>query len=167
MKKLEQRKEFDGDFEGKEACDGEKRGVTEPMRAQRRRKSCNQLISQSLASQRGVYVYHGSVVWFIILREMENNAKLQIDEDSTRRFLTQQQWPESLQDVLVKGCSTFVLRYFIIDDSGSTLRHRIHQRLTVGSMAKNDGKRRISTGDTNKWVILSAMMLTPLLLLLC
>jgi hypothetical protein len=56
--------------------------------------------------------------WFSEERVMENNVKLQIDEDSTRRFLTQQQWPQSLQDVLVKGCSTFVLRYFIIDDSG-------------------------------------------------
>lgn len=49
---------------------------------------------------------------------MEGNIKLDIDVDSTRRYLTSQQWPESLQDVLVKGCQTFPIRYFIIDDSG-------------------------------------------------
>lgn len=64
--------------------------------------------------------------------------KLDIDEDSTRRYLSSEKWPESLQDVLVKGCQSFPLRYFIIDDSGS--------------MAKNDGKKRISVGETSKLV---------------
>lgn len=52
---------------------------------------------------------------------MEGNIKLDIDVDSTRRYLTSQQWPESLQDVLVKGCQTFPIRYFIIDDSGEII----------------------------------------------
>jgi hypothetical protein len=54
-------------------------------------------------------------VWDKIVME---GGRLQIDEDSTRRFLTAENWPTSLQDVLVKGCETFPMRYFIIDDSG-------------------------------------------------
>lgn len=65
------------------------------------------------------------------MMDATTNIRLQIDEDSTRRYLTSHHWPESLQDVLVKGCATFALRYFIIDDSGlacfsSSYRHRIH-----------------------------------------
>jgi hypothetical protein len=56
---------------------------------------------------------------------MEGNTKLQIDEDSTRRFLTAEKWPNSLQDVLVKGCEAFPLRYFIIDDSGDDHMDRL------------------------------------------
>lgn len=63
---------------------------------------------------------------------------LTIDEDSTRRYLTKHNWPSSLQNVFIKGCQRFPVRYFIVDDSGS--------------MAKNDGHRRIENGNANKLV---------------
>jgi hypothetical protein len=55
-----------------------------------------------------------------------------INEESTRQFLTSNKWPQSLQDILVKGCERFPIRYFVVDDSGS--------------MARNDGHRKIGEG---------------------
>jgi hypothetical protein len=40
-----------------------------------------------------------------------------INEDSTRQYLSVNKWPDSLQDILVKGCERFPVRYFVIDDS--------------------------------------------------
>lgn len=59
-----------------------------------------------------------------------------IDVDSTKRYLTKEEWPTSLQELLIKGCQRYPVRFFIVDDSGS--------------MARNDGHRRIKTGATSK-----------------
>lgn len=63
---------------------------------------------------------------------------LAIQQDKTFDYLTEQKWPKSLQNVLVKGSERFPLRYFIIDDSGS--------------MARNDGHRRVGEGAASKLV---------------
>ena len=59
-----------------------------------------------------------------------------VDVDGAKRYLTKENWPKSLQEMLIKGCQRYPVRFFIIDDSGS--------------MARNDGHRRVQTGEANK-----------------
>lgn len=41
------------------------------------------------------------------------------NEGNLREFLTEKQWPESLQSTFIKNIEQVPLRFFICDDSGS------------------------------------------------
>jgi hypothetical protein len=45
-----------------------------------------------------------------------------VDEDGARRYLSKEHWPKSLQEMLIKGCQRYPVRFFIIDDSGKPTR---------------------------------------------
>jgi hypothetical protein len=51
-------------------------------------------------------------------RFLTNNST-SFNEGGAREFMSQHNWPIGLQDTLVKGVSSFPLRFFIGDDSGS------------------------------------------------
>lgn len=60
------------------------------------------------------------------------------DEENAKDFLTKHNWPQGLQDALLKSCKKFAIRYFITDDSGS--------------MMTNDGRRLIGSGKNAKMI---------------
>lgn len=54
----------------------------------------------------------------------ESNAILiasnnKVNEVGAREYLTSQNWPVGLQDVLIHSLKTIPLRFFVYDDSGS------------------------------------------------
>ena len=53
-----------------------------------------------------------------------------INEDNVRSYLKSYDWPKGLQDQLIKSFTSFPIRYFVIDDSGSmntTDGHRLYR----------------------------------------
>lgn len=53
-----------------------------------------------------------------------------VDEIAVREFLTAQRWPEGLQDTLIRNYNKILIRFFIIDDSGSMNTADGHKLIT-------------------------------------
>lgn len=66
------------------------------------------------------------------------NQNCQPEEGYTREFLSNKLWPAGLQKFLLKNVAKIPFRFFICDDSGS--------------MACNDGKRLVGSGNNTKVV---------------
>ena len=69
---------------------------------------------------------------------LTTSQECQPEEGYTREFLSDRSWPTGLQKFLLKNVTKIPFRFFICDDSGS--------------MACNDGKRLVGSGNSTKVV---------------
>jgi hypothetical protein len=75
--------------------------------------------------------------WPLKLRQaIINTFSRPMNERAGREFMRNNKWPDGLQSGLIRSCTKFPMRYFIVDDSGS--------------MSTNDGRRVAGSGPQSK-----------------